>query len=571
MAGICIDSPRGGIAEPFNYVFVQPFFSRIFSLGRLGVHYRYRVTVLSFVICLAASAACAIEVSIPDVPAYNWYHGCGPTAGAMVFGYWDRHGFANLFDAAGSDLDLTSAVQDRISSPEHNAKYDPSPDRADLPDPPLTSLATFMNTSVDPRSYGGSYTTEIATGMRGYAASRAYAFEAQRQTMNYGLTWEGYTAEVDAGRPVLLYVDTNGSGSVNHAVAGIGYEDRGGDDFWYACYTTYSENESLAWKRFRPTGNAWGVGSATFVTPPDGYWRGGEGDWFDPAGWTNEAAPNPSPAVIDAGRVTLSSGTAEPSELTVGRWGEATLALEGGTLVIGEALRFGPLGRCDGAGGEIELRAADLLIDNPAPEALPGLAGSRLTAAGGTDESSTLEAAAVDMGAVAEGFAAGGSWGALEVGGASAGRLRLTDAVDQAADGQPDAVYAETVTLGEGSILEIDVTLYCRTFENLGGEVIEDGGRWIQVVDRGDFNGDGVANGLDIPMFKQALADSAAWESATRRSAVAAGDFNADAAFNGLDIPGFKSHLAQASTVPEPSVTMVLAAGVSGLMLRRRR
>ena len=39
---------------------------------------------------------------IGEVPAYSWYHGCGPTAVGSVLGYWDLHGYPNLFDASGA-------------------------------------------------------------------------------------------------------------------------------------------------------------------------------------------------------------------------------------------------------------------------------------------------------------------------------------------------------------------------------------------------------------------------------------------------------------------------------------
>ena len=61
---------------------------------------------------------------------------------------------------------------------------------------------------------------------------------------------------------------------------------------------------------------------------------------------------------------------------------------------------------------------------------------------------------------------------------------------------------------------------------------------------KGDFNGDGAVNGLDIPGFKAALANPAGWQASTGRDPNAVGDFNGDGTFNGLDIPGFKSALA---------------------------
>ena len=38
-------------------------------------------------------------VLLENVPAYDWYHGCGPTAAASIIGYYDMQGYSNLFDA----------------------------------------------------------------------------------------------------------------------------------------------------------------------------------------------------------------------------------------------------------------------------------------------------------------------------------------------------------------------------------------------------------------------------------------------------------------------------------------
>lgn len=105
---------------------------------------------------LLASPALAAPVIIEDIPAYNWYHGSGPTAAASVLGYRDLHGYPDLFDASGKDVFLSSNVQDQVPSPEHDAKYDPGPDDATLPVPPQTSIADFFRTSVD-QAYGWSW------------------------------------------------------------------------------------------------------------------------------------------------------------------------------------------------------------------------------------------------------------------------------------------------------------------------------------------------------------------------------------------------------------------------------
>jgi hypothetical protein len=98
------------------------------------------------------------------------------------------------------------------------------------------------------------------------------------------------------------------------------------------------------------------------------------------------------------------------------------------------------------------------------------------------------------------------------------------------------------------------------------------GNAWDEVLAveiRGDFNGDGALNGLDIPGFKAALADPDAWTDNVARNAHRLGDFNGDGAFNGLDIPAFKTALAGAA-VPEPVSIALVTAGMLGVLRRRR-
>ncbi|ANT63674.1 hypothetical protein AYJ57_24675 (plasmid) [Salipiger sp. CCB-MM3] len=212
---------------------------------------------------------------LQDVPAYNWYHGCSPTTGGSIIGYWDLNGYPDLFDAEGwEQISTTPSVQDQISSPAHNAKYDPTPDNPTLPVPPYTSIADFMGTSVDPLGYGSTYVSNFDGAYRGYPALTGSAFSSHTLYNSDtgepgGSLWEEYVAEIDAGRPVAMTVDSNGDGITDHSIPGIGYEDRGADGVWYAAYTTWSESETPIWREFRPTapGAAWAVSYLTFVLP----------------------------------------------------------------------------------------------------------------------------------------------------------------------------------------------------------------------------------------------------------------------------------------------------------------
>jgi len=228
--------------------------------------------VITFVLIVAMlpAGAAVVEKVIPGVPAYNWYHGCGPTALASVFGYWDQHGLPNLFDASGSALYLTSNVQDQISSPAHNAKYDSSPDVAALPTPPWTSLADYLGTSVN-QAYGSSALATVPQAISGYAASHGYQVNATNVLYypNYptAFNWKAFTGEIDAGRPMLFGVDSDGDRTLDHFVPAFGYSEHDDGSLWYACYTTWHEDETVDWYPFRGVGKPFGIWTGTYIQP----------------------------------------------------------------------------------------------------------------------------------------------------------------------------------------------------------------------------------------------------------------------------------------------------------------
>jgi len=217
------------------------------------------------VIFFGAIHANATSVVLSDVPAYKWYHGCGPTAAASVFGYYDLNGYDSLFNASGwDDVKLTSNVTDEISSPAHNSKYDAHPDK-DGPDPQDTSIADFFHTS-EGIPYGWSYLSYADDTFEDYASYRGYDdWNAWNESFASGaFTWEDFTNEIDNGRPMMFLVDTDANGGTDHFVPVFGYDD---ETMQYACYTTWSESERISWRSFQGMGNSWGIGYATFVLP----------------------------------------------------------------------------------------------------------------------------------------------------------------------------------------------------------------------------------------------------------------------------------------------------------------
>ena len=238
----------------------------------------------------SVSSAFASPVALDFVPAYNWYHGCGPTASASIMGYWDLHGYDNLYDASGwEEVRYTENVKEHISSTEHNLKYDSQPDNPDLPVPPDTSLADFWHTSEGGLGYGWSYTSHMDDANSNYAAFRGYNFESAF----FSRTWENLVSEIDNGNPLVAYVDSNGDGSSDHFIPIFGYDERE-DGLYYASYNTWHESETIDWYLFGPTSSVYsfGITSLAYIHPLDEAIGGLPISYID---FTPEPIPEPEP------------------------------------------------------------------------------------------------------------------------------------------------------------------------------------------------------------------------------------------------------------------------------------
>lgn len=211
---------------------------------------------------------------IADVPAYIWRHGCAPTAAGMVIGYWDGHCFDDLIP--GNASTQTNAVNQSIASggdsfnpnppgsEQHYEDYSRPEDNQStgiLTDDYITQnrtphpddcLADFMNTSKSTLNLMYGYTNNqfIDDGLIGYVNWVNPKYKVYVECLLWGdLKWEKFCREIDADRPVILLVDTNGDGQVDHAVTAIGYNDVNQS---YACYTTWSTN--IQWWDFQGIG-----------------------------------------------------------------------------------------------------------------------------------------------------------------------------------------------------------------------------------------------------------------------------------------------------------------------------
>lgn len=217
---------------------------------------------------------------ISGVPAYIWRRGCGPTAAGMVIGYWDGRGpgFGNLIEGDASTQ--TQQVNEAISS---DGNYDdycrpldywPGPILEDLSEMPPgdehddNCIADFMKTSqsyVD-NYYGWSWLSHVDNALKKWVHHvDPDHLSIHVDTMYWWkLSWTEYCDEIDALRPVILLVDSDGDGGTDHFVTAVGYDEQGGQRY-YGCHDTYDKN--VHWYEFEGMsyGQPYGIHSAVMT------------------------------------------------------------------------------------------------------------------------------------------------------------------------------------------------------------------------------------------------------------------------------------------------------------------
>jgi len=221
------------------------------------------------------------QVIIPGVPSYIWHHGCGPTAVGMVVGYWDSNGFPDLVDgdASTQTSGANAMMSDDNDNPICNDAYSdhyrdyscPEDSYPNMQQDKSTTggahasncVADFMQTSWSSENnyYGWSWYSAVPMSFTMYVDLIAPTYDATATNLNYYIfSWEDYMAEIDAGKPIVLLVDTDGSGGTDHFVPAIGYDN---STMEYCCYNTW--DHSLHWFQWRElnSGNTWGIYGAT--------------------------------------------------------------------------------------------------------------------------------------------------------------------------------------------------------------------------------------------------------------------------------------------------------------------
>jgi hypothetical protein len=218
---------------------------------------------------------------LSEVPAFDWCYGSSPTAAAMLFGYYDRNGYSDMYTGPANKgicplnnqsawspgecpLSATHLDLDGLTTNGHVDDYyvteksfeDPYWDSVNhmqlwIPHTDADCTADFMGTSQyrrrsnldgvttfyfamsgDPlNDYTGREPSnrDGCHGMRLFAESRGYNVNSNYNQFIYpnpllgdmithGFTFADYKAEIKEGRPVLLHIG-------DYTTLGIGYKD----------------------------------------------------------------------------------------------------------------------------------------------------------------------------------------------------------------------------------------------------------------------------------------------------------------------------------------------------------
>ncbi len=191
--------------------------------GALLPRLRTLALFLALTVPLALGACPALADTykvLTGVPEYKWYHGCSPTSGGMLMGYWFNQGYKKLLPGVTNAYSQDANVNKAISSSEHNRNdtyrgHDPN------------CIADFMKTV-----RGGTDADYIPTGLKDWSASVGVSATASHNWVNYlggAFDYADYKGEIDHGRPMLLNLETYApapvTGWVGHTVVGYGYQD----------------------------------------------------------------------------------------------------------------------------------------------------------------------------------------------------------------------------------------------------------------------------------------------------------------------------------------------------------
>ncbi|GAG21906.1 unnamed protein product, partial [marine sediment metagenome] len=218
-------------------------------------------------------------VMLSGVPTSSWTYGCSATAAGMIFGYYDRNGYADMYTgpAGGGVVPLTDMGNqcsiiatrngfDGLTANGHVDDYwtgygNTGPDpwegnwtehawaectadfmgtsqwkwdflgrdgNKDFNKDGATALWTYSGSGgklydYTPKASAGMPQTSLCHGLRLFAESRGYeVIENYTQSIDAlyedGFSFADFIAEIDAGYPVMIQLE-------GHSTVGVGYDE----------------------------------------------------------------------------------------------------------------------------------------------------------------------------------------------------------------------------------------------------------------------------------------------------------------------------------------------------------
>lgn len=242
----------------------------------------------------AAAKPSLSAVTLTNIPAYDWSFGCSPTSGAMIAGYYDNHGYPNMYTGPTNNgiapmnnsswgsvvingetlsqcpLSASRNGVDGLTVKGHVDDYWIRYGSCD-PDPYITNgwqehsddncIGDFMKTNQSEFNncdgatsfiYNDNYNKTIMTedgdgcyGLKEFFESRGYTVQEYYSQYIYGydsntvgFTLAQFQQEIDSGRPVMIHIE-------GHSMAGYGYEY--GTDIIYIHDTWDYSSHQMSW------------------------------------------------------------------------------------------------------------------------------------------------------------------------------------------------------------------------------------------------------------------------------------------------------------------------------------
>ncbi|MCE5347085.1 MAG: C39 family peptidase [Bacteroidales bacterium] len=285
---------------------------------------------------------------IPEVPAYIWRHGCGPTSEGMVLGYYDLHGFPDLIPGDASTQ--TDAVNAVIASDEHYNDYSLPlddantgffADKSELGGAHANNcIADYMGTSqsIKGNYWGWSLPSDMKPAWENYISEKAPNYVGTSHKYDFvSFPWDSLVSNIDRNRPMVFLVDASGDGIYDHYVCVIGYGIDEGGIKYYDCLNTWDGYDHWYPYKKMAAGVTFGILNCfTFEVHPNWTWTGGaDTNWNTKTNWKGSVVPIPGSDVI------IPSSPANQPVIS----GSMTAVCKSLTINSGASLIVAPLGK----------------------------------------------------------------------------------------------------------------------------------------------------------------------------------------------------------------------------------